>query len=38
VFTKVFPIIPVWEIQAGQVTQGLRRIGRAIVPTRADPD
>jgi Ni/Fe-hydrogenase subunit HybB-like protein len=38
VFTKFFPIIPVWEIQAGQVTQGLRRIGRAIVPTRADPD
>jgi Ni/Fe-hydrogenase subunit HybB-like protein len=38
VFSKVFPIIPVWEIQMGQVTQGLRRIGRAIVPTRADPD
>jgi len=38
VFAKVFPIIPLWEIQMGQVTQGLRRIGRAIVPTRVDPE
>ena len=38
VFTKFVPIIPVWEVQMGQVTQGLRRIGRAIVPTRVEPD
>jgi Ni/Fe-hydrogenase subunit HybB-like protein len=37
-FVKLFPIIPLWEIQLGQIEQGLRRIGRAIVPTRVDPD
>ncbi len=37
-FVKLFPIIPVWEIREGQLTQGLRRIGRGIVPTRLDPD
>jgi Ni/Fe-hydrogenase subunit HybB-like protein len=37
-FVKLFPIIPVWEIREGQLTQGLRQIGRAIVPTRLDPD
>jgi len=38
VFVKLFPIIPLWEIQLGQMEQGLRRIGRAIVATRVDPD
>lgn len=33
-FTKVFPIIPVWEVHEGQVMQTLRRIGHALVPTR----
>lgn len=33
-FAKLFPIIPVWEVHEGQVMQGLRRIGRALVPTR----
>jgi Ni/Fe-hydrogenase subunit HybB-like protein len=37
-FVKLFPTIPVWEIREGQLTQGLRRIGRGIVPTRLDPD
>jgi Ni/Fe-hydrogenase subunit HybB-like protein len=36
VFVKLFPIIPLWEIQLGQMEQGMRRIGRAIVPTRVD--
>jgi len=38
VFVKLFPIIPLWEIQLGQMEQGLRRIGHAILPTRVDPD
>lgn len=33
-FTKLFPIIPVWEVHEGQVMQALRRIGRAIIPSR----
>jgi hypothetical protein len=38
VFLKLFPIIPLWEVQEGQMMQRLRRIGHAIVPTRLDPD
>lgn len=36
VFSRFFPLIPVWEILEGQILQGLRRIGRAIMPTRTD--
>jgi molybdopterin-containing oxidoreductase family membrane subunit len=36
-FSRVFPLIPVWEILEGQIMQGLRRIGRALVPTRSEP-
>jgi Ni/Fe-hydrogenase subunit HybB-like protein len=35
-FTKTFPIIPVWEVHEGQITQTLRRIGRALLPTRTE--
>jgi molybdopterin-containing oxidoreductase family membrane subunit len=38
VFSRIFPLIPVWEVYEGQVLQGLRRIGRALVPTRSEPD
>ncbi len=38
IFVKLFPIIPLWEIELGQLEQATRRIGRAIVPTRVDPD
>jgi hypothetical protein len=38
VFIKLFPIIPLWEVRLGQLEQGLRHVGRAIVPTRIDPD
>jgi Ni/Fe-hydrogenase subunit HybB-like protein len=38
VFVKLFPIIPMWEIQEGQVLHALRRIGALIVPTRAELD
>lgn len=37
-FSRIFPLIPVWEVYEGQVLQGLRRIGRALIPTRAEPD
>lgn len=37
-FSRIFPLIPVWEVYEGQVLQGLRRIGRALVPTRSEPD
>jgi hypothetical protein len=36
VFSRFFPLIPVWEILEGQILQGLKRIGRAILPTRTD--
>lgn len=38
VMSRFFPLVPVWEVYEGQVLQGLRRIGRAIVRTRAEPD
>lgn len=37
-FSRLFPLIPVWEVYEGQVLQGLRRIGRALVPTRSEPE
>jgi molybdopterin-containing oxidoreductase family membrane subunit len=36
-FSKFIPLIPVWEILEGQIFQGLKRIGRALVPTRSEP-
>lgn len=36
--SRIFPLIPVWEVQEGQMLQGLRRIGRALIPTRAEPE
>jgi Ni/Fe-hydrogenase subunit HybB-like protein len=37
-FSRFFPLIPVWEVYEGQVLQGLRRIGRAVLPTRSEPE
>jgi Ni/Fe-hydrogenase subunit HybB-like protein len=37
-FSRIFPLIPVWEVYEGQILHGLRRIGRALVPTRAEPE
>jgi molybdopterin-containing oxidoreductase family membrane subunit len=31
--TRVLPYIPVWEVREGQLSHGLRRVGRATVPT-----
>jgi Ni/Fe-hydrogenase subunit HybB-like protein len=36
-FSRFFPLIPVWEILEGQILQGLKRIGRALIPTRSEP-
>ena len=35
-FTRVAPIIPVWEVYEGQAMQSTRRVGRAVLPTRTD--
>jgi len=37
VWTRVVPIIPVWEVYEGQALQSRRRVGRALLPTRSDP-
>jgi molybdopterin-containing oxidoreductase family membrane subunit len=36
IFTRVVPIIPLWEVYEGQAMQGKRTIGRAVVSTRTD--
>jgi Ni/Fe-hydrogenase subunit HybB-like protein len=38
IFSRFFPLIPVWEVYEGQVVRGLRRIGRALIPTRYEQD
>jgi Ni/Fe-hydrogenase subunit HybB-like protein len=37
-FSRIFPLIPVWEVQEGQIFRRLRRVGRALVPTREEAD
>lgn len=36
-WTRVVPIIPVWEVYEGQALQSRRRVGRALLSTRSDP-
>jgi len=36
-WTRVVPIIPVWEVYEGQAFQSGRRVGRALLSTRSDP-
>jgi Ni/Fe-hydrogenase subunit HybB-like protein len=31
IFTRVFPIIPLWEVYEGQVTHSLRKVGRSLL-------
>jgi Ni/Fe-hydrogenase subunit HybB-like protein len=38
VFSRFIPLIPVWEVYEGQVMQGLRRMGRRLLPTRSEPE
>jgi molybdopterin-containing oxidoreductase family membrane subunit len=35
-FTRVVPIIPLWEVYEGQAIQSARRIGRTVVSSRSD--
>jgi len=35
-WTRIVPIIPVWEVHEGQTFQSVRRVGRAILPTRSE--
>jgi Ni/Fe-hydrogenase subunit HybB-like protein len=35
-FTRIAPIIPVWEVYAGQTRQKPQQVGRAVVPTHMD--
>jgi Ni/Fe-hydrogenase subunit HybB-like protein len=35
--SRIIPFIPVWEVLEGQMLHGLRRIGKALVQTRAEP-
>jgi Ni/Fe-hydrogenase subunit HybB-like protein len=34
--SRLFPIIPMWEVREGQLTHTLRRFGRAVVPSVAE--
>jgi molybdopterin-containing oxidoreductase family membrane subunit len=34
--SRLIPLVPVWEVQEGQLAHALRRIGRAWVPTVAE--
>ncbi len=36
VASRFIPLVPVWEVQEGQITHSLRRIGRALVPSVAE--
>ena len=36
-FTRIFPIIPLWEVAEGQMMHGLRKIGRAMTRTKSEP-
>jgi len=37
VFSRFIPLVPVWEILEGQILQGVKRIGRALLPSRSEP-
>lgn len=36
VYTRLFPIIPIWEVEEGQKLYALKRFGRAIIRTRTE--
>ena len=37
-FTRIFPMIPLWEVREGQALHGLKQIGQAVVQTKSEPD
>jgi Ni/Fe-hydrogenase subunit HybB-like protein len=38
IFSRFFPLIPVWEVYEGQVMRTIRRIGRRLMPARSEPE
>ena len=34
--SRLVPLIPVWEVQEGQMAHTLRRIGKTVVPTKSE--
>jgi Ni/Fe-hydrogenase subunit HybB-like protein len=36
--SRIVPLIPVWEVQEGQIFRRLRQVGRALVPTHEEVD
>ena len=38
IYSRFIPLIPVWEVLEGQLSLGLQRIGRMLVPTRSERD
>lgn len=31
--SRLVPLVPVWEVQEGQMAHGLRKVGKAVVPS-----
>jgi len=38
IFTRIFPMIPLWEVREGQAMHGLRKVGQALIQTKSEPD
>lgn len=38
IFTRLFPVIPVWEVYEGWFLHRIRRIGKALVQSKSEPD
>jgi hypothetical protein len=36
--SRLFPMIPVWEVREGQMAQGKRKVGKAKLPTVTEFD
>jgi Ni/Fe-hydrogenase subunit HybB-like protein len=34
--SRLIPLVPVWEVQEGQMAHGLRKVGKATVKTLSD--
>ncbi len=37
-FTRIFPVIPLWEVYEGQITTGVKKFGRMLVSTKSEPE
>jgi hypothetical protein len=38
IFTRFFPMIPLWEVREGQAMHGMKQVGQAVVQTTSEPD